>query len=265
MPAAEQSAPGPDFTSVTERGGEAVSRAQLDRFFQRYLWAGRFCAGKDVLEMACGTGPGLGHLQAVSRSLVAGDISPAVLDHARRHYGSRIDLRQFDATCTPFEDGSFDVVILFEAIYYVADVDALAREVRRLLRPGGQFLVATANKDLFDFNPSPYSRRYFNPPELHDLLSRHGFETAFYGGSPVPAQSWRQGALRWLKKTAVSMHLIPGSMNGKRLLKRLVFGRLVPMPVELDVRLARYEAPVQISSAVADERHLVLYCVATRL
>jgi SAM-dependent methyltransferase len=265
MPAIERFAPGPNFISVTERGGEAVSRAQLDRFFQRYLWAGRLCAGKDVLEMACGTGPGLGYLQAVSRSLVAGDISPAVLDFARRHYGSRIDLRQFDATHTPFDDGTFDIVVLFEAIYYVADVDALAREVRRLLRPGGQFLVATANKDLFDFNPSPLSHRYFSPPELRDLLLRHGFETAFYGGSPVPVQGWRHRTMRWLKRAAVSLRVIPGSMNGKRLLKRLVFGKLVPMPVELDVLRARYEAPVPISSQVADERHLVLYCVATRL
>ena len=58
-----------EFLIVTERGGEAVSQAQLERFHQRYLWAGSLSAGKDVLEMACGTGPGLGYLQGISRSL----------------------------------------------------------------------------------------------------------------------------------------------------------------------------------------------------
>jgi SAM-dependent methyltransferase len=255
----------PDFMSVTERGGEAVSRAQLDRFHQRYIWAGRLGAGKDVLEMACGTGPGLGHLQAVSRRFAAGDIAPSVLEFARRHYGDRVDLYQFDATHAPFPDQSFDAVILFEAIYYMPDVDAVLREVKRLLRPGGFFLLATANKDLFDFNPSPFSKRYFNPPELRDLLARHGFNTAFFAGSPVGADSQRQKLIRSLKKVAVKLDLIPGSMNGKRLLKRLVFGRLVQMPVELKVDSASYQAPVPIPADRPDTRHQVLYCYATRL
>lgn len=254
----------PDFISVTERGGETVSRAQLDRFHQRYIWAGRIGAGKDVLEMACGTGPGLGHLQAVSRRFSAGDIAPSVLEHARHHYGQRIDLHQFDATHTPFADQSFDVVILFEAIYYVPDAEALLREVKRLLRPGGQFLVATANKDLFDFNPSPFSHRYFNPPELRELLARHGFDATFFAGSPVPEDGPRQKLIRALKKAAVGLHLIPSSMNGKRLLKRLVFGKLVRMPVELTTDDARYQDPAPISSDQPDTRHQVLYCVATR-
>jgi SAM-dependent methyltransferase len=254
----------PDFISVTERGGEMVSRAQLDRFHQRYIWAGRIGAGKDVLEMACGTGPGLGHLQAVSRRFSAGDIAPAVLEHARQHYRQRIDLYEFDAAHTPFADQSFDVVILFEAIYYVPDPEALLREVRRLLRPGGQFLVATANKDLFDFNPSPFSHRYFNPPELYNLLARHSFDASFFAGSPVPEDGLRQKLMRGLKKVGVGLHLIPSSMNGKRLIKRLVFGKLVPMPVELSIDDANYEEPVPISRDQPDTRHQVLYCIATR-
>jgi ubiquinone/menaquinone biosynthesis C-methylase UbiE len=253
-----------DFLSVTELGGETVSRAQLDRFQQRYIWAGRMASGKEVLEMACGTGPGLGHLQKVSRRFSAGDIAPTVLAHAKLHYGDRIDLHQFNATCTPFADASFDVVILFEAIYYLPDVDALLSEVKRLLRPGGQFLIATANKDLFDFNPSPFSHRYFNPPELRDLLARHGFSSSFCAGSPVPEVGQRQRLIRAMKKAAVGMHLIPTSMNGKRLLKRLVFGKLVRMPVELTTDDASYQAPTPISSDHPDKRHQVLYCVATR-
>jgi SAM-dependent methyltransferase len=253
-----------DFLIVTERGGEPVSQAQLDRFYQRYIWAGRLGAGKDVLEMACGTGPGLGHLQAVSRRFAAGDIAPSVLDFARRHYGERIELHQFDATKAPFADQSFDVIVMFEAIYYMPDVDALLREVKRLLRPGGRFLLATANKDLFDFNPSPFSHHYFNPPELQQLLARHGFDAAFFAGSPVGADGPRQKLVRSLKKVAVRLNLIPGSMSGKRMLKRLVFGRLVQMPVELQVNGASYQEPVPIPADRPDTRHQVLYCSATK-
>lgn len=253
-----------DFIAVTERGGETVSQAQLDRFYQRYLWAGYFAQGLDVLELACGTGPGLGHLQRVSRRLVAADISEPVLAAARGHYGNRIDLRQIDACNTGMDASSFDVVILFEAIYYLPDVDAFFVEVARLLRPGGQLLLAMANKDLFDFNPSPFSNRYFNPPELADCLIRYGFETSFFGGSPVPSASLKTRLLRSVKRFASRHRLIPGSMNGKRFLKRLVFGPLVSMPLELDPSDAVYTAPLSIPADQPDTHHQVLYCIARK-
>lgn len=253
-----------DYTIVTERGGEPVSAAQLSRFHQRYFWAGTYCHGKDVLEVACGTGPGLGYLNQVAKSLNAGDISPGTLAVARQHYGDRIDLRQFDAAATPFADASFDVVILFEAIYYLPDVERFVAETRRLLRPGGRLLLATANKDLVDFNPSPFSVRYLNPPELRDLLARHGFESEFFGGSPQQQEGLISGVLRLAKRLAVALHLMPRSMKGKRLLKRLVFGRLQPMPVEFDGTGVAYEPPVPIPASMPDHRHQVLYCVATK-
>ncbi len=253
-----------DFLIVTERGGEPVSAAQLDRFHQRYLWAGAYCRGKDVLEMACGTGPGLGHLLSVSASLAAGDIAESVLGIARAQYGERVALQRFDATKTPYASESFDVIVFFEAIYYVPDITALITEVRRLLRPDGRFLIATANKDLIDFNPSPFSQAYYNPPELHALLQMHGFETRFFGGSPAATSTARGRATRALKRFASRYRLIPGSMAGKRLLKRLVFGKLVAMPVELDAGTAAYVAPTPIESDRPDTSHLVLYCAARK-
>lgn len=251
-----------NFLAVTEVGGEQVSQAQLSRFYQRYIWAGSFCTDKDVLEAACGTGPGLGYLASVSKSLTAGDYSSEVLAVSRAHYGNRIALHEFDAQATPFADASFDVIILFEAIYYLPDAERFIAECRRLLRSGGVLLLATANRNLFDFNPSPFSVRYYNPPELSALLAKHGFNTDFFGGSPVDTSSLKSRVLRLAKKIAVSFNLIPGSMRSKRLLKRLVFGRLVSMPRELRVGDARYEVPVPIDGRWPDTVHQVLYCVA---
>jgi len=251
-----------NFINVTEVGGEQVSQAQISRFYQRYIWAGSFCKGKDVLEAACGTGPGLGYLASVSNSLTAGDYSPDVLAVAKAYYGDRIALHEFDAQVIPFADASFDVIILFEALYYVPDADRFFAECRRLLRPDGILLLATANRDLFDFNPSPFSVRYYNPPELSVLLTKHGFDTEFFGGSPVDTAGLKSRVLRLAKKMAVSFNLIPGSMRSKRLLKRLVFGRLVLMPHELRVGDALYEAPVPIDGRWPDAVHQVLYCVA---
>ena len=68
-----------------------------------------------------------------------------------------------------------------------------------------------------------------------------------------------------LKRFAVTYKLIPGSMAGKRFLKRLVFGRLVRMPVELQAAGLHLDPPVPIPAQQADTRHLVLYCLAKKL
>lgn len=253
-----------DFLIVTERAGEPVTRAQVERFHQRYLWAGTFCRDRDVLEVACGTGPGLGYLQSVSRTFKAGDVSDATLEIARRHYGERIDLRQFDAAKTPFPDSSFDVVVLFEAIYYLPRVEDFIAETRRILRAGGLLLLATANKDLVDFNPSPFSVCYLNPPELNDLLVANGFAAEFFGGSPQQQDGLASAVLRFAKQAVVRLRLMPRSMKGKRLLKRLVFGRLVQMPVEFDGSGVSFVPPVPIPASSPDRKHQVLYCAATK-
>ena len=102
-----------DYISVTEIAGDEISQEQLDRLCHRYYWAGQYCEGKDVLEAACGTGPGLGYLSGITKRLVAGDYDDKILEITRNHYKDRIELHQFDAQDMPFEANSFDVVILF--------------------------------------------------------------------------------------------------------------------------------------------------------
>jgi len=253
-----------DFVEVTELSGEEVSSEQVHRACVRYGWALQYCAGKDVLEVACGSGPGLGVIAGVARSLVAGDISDAILQRARSHYGERIDLRVMDAQQLPFPDGSLDVIIMFEALYYIPSAERFVSECKRVLRTGGRLLISNANKDLSDFNPSPHSHVYHGVVELGDLLGAHGFSAQFLGDVPIAEVSVRQKILRPVKKLAVSLGLIPKSMAGKRLLKRLVFGNLTQFPAEisLDMLPGKLEL-TELERTRPDTRHKVILCVAT--
>lgn len=253
-----------DFVELTEIAGDLVTPEQVERIARRYYWAGEYCHGKDVLEVACGTGQGVGYLAQIARSVVAGDYSEAILAIARKHYGSRFEFRQFDAQEVPFPDRSFDVIIIFEALYYIPDAQRFFRECVRLLRPGGYLLIATANKDLYDFTPSPHSHRYFGLIELGEELGRLGFKTTFYGDTPIGTLSTRQRLLRPLKAFASRLGLIPKSMNAKKLLKRLVFGRLVPMPAEISGDTAIKIPPTGLPPAVPDRGHKVIFCAAMR-
>lgn len=254
----------PDYLSVTELAGDDVTSEQVERICHRYYWAGKYCIDKDVLEVACGTGQGIGYLAGLARSVKAGDYTAEMLDIARNHYKDRFDFLQFDAQEMPFEDQCFDVVIIFEASYYLPDAERFVAECARVLRPNGVVLLATANKDLFDFNPSPYSHVYHGTEELQQLFAKEGFSTECFGYMPVEALSLKQKILRPVKKFAVEMGLIPKTMAGKKLLKKLVFGGLISMPAEIRPEMYDYKEPEKLDCALPDTRHKVIYCAARK-
>ena len=253
-----------DYREVTELANDPVSAEQIERLERRYFWARTYCAGKDVHELACGTAQGAGALAQVARSFAASDGSEAMIALAKQHYGDRIALGLRDAQRPGLPDAQLDVVLLFEALYYLPDADAFFREAHRLLRPGGTLLLATANKDLFDFNPSPYSHEYLGVRELSARLAAAGFEVAVFGDTPIAQISTMQKVLRPVKNLAVKLNLIPKSMGAKKLLKRLVFGKLVAMPAEVVYAPDRAAPPVPLAPDVPDRGHKVLFCAARK-
>jgi hypothetical protein len=124
-------------------------------------------------------------------------------------------------------------------------------------------LIVTANKDLWDFHPSPHSHHYFGVVELGQILSRYGFGAEFFGFQPIAKASLRQRMLRPLKRLAVVTGLMPRTMAGKRWLRRIVFGAQVPMPLELTPDHPGAALPLQpLPPGTADRDHKIIYCAA---
>jgi len=118
------------------------------KFFERILFGdGRewVCsqATGDVLELAVGTGRNLRHYPKGVR--VTGiELSPEMLELARREaaaVGREVDLRVGDAQALDFPDASFDAVTCTLSLCTIPDDRAAVREVRRVLRPGGRFIL----------------------------------------------------------------------------------------------------------------------------
>jgi hypothetical protein len=133
-----------------------------------------------------------------------------------------------------------------------------------VLRPGGTLLIATANKDLYDFNPSPHSFVYYGAAELAALMRNAGFRPELFGYLRTDEVSLKQKVLRPVKAAAVSLNLIPQTMAGKRLLKRLVFGAPAIMPAAIAEGMADYRPPEPIPADRPDTVHKVIYCAATK-
>ncbi len=117
-------------------------------FFERVLFGGGrewVCsqAQGNVLEIAAGTGRNLRHYPP-SVQLTAIELSPEMFELARQEaaaIGRDADLRVGDAQALEFSDASFDTVVCTLGLCTIPDDRSTVREVRRVLRPGGRFIL----------------------------------------------------------------------------------------------------------------------------
>lgn len=110
-------------------------------------FAGGATAGQRVLDVACGTGlPALALAQSVGPrgSLVAVDVSPPMVAATRRRAAglAQVTVREASLDALPFEEASFDVVTCKDGLMYSGDLPHAARELWRVLVPGGRALVS---------------------------------------------------------------------------------------------------------------------------
>lgn len=254
------------FVTITETPDTRASSEQLSILYTRYHLARRLSAGRDVLEAACGAGVGLGLISSVARSTEAGDIDPGNCASALATYQGRPGLRisQLNAESLPFPDASFDTVILLEAIYYLPNPEAFLREAARVLRPAGTLLLSSVNCQWTGFNPSPYSVRYFGAAELDALLRSQHFLPQLWAAFPESGHGPAGALLASVKRVAVRFHLIPKTMKGKELLKRLFFGPLLPIPRELPLDAAPLGTLVRVEEVADQSRFKFLYAIATK-
>lgn len=101
--------------------------------------------GKRVLDIGCGYGWHCRYAREQGAASVTGiDISALMLARARELTDDpKIEYRQLAIEDLDYPDGAFDVVISSLALHYIERFDAVCREVRRLLAPGGSFVFST--------------------------------------------------------------------------------------------------------------------------
>ena len=251
-----------DYTDVTEAPGSMATREQLARLYHRYHTAYDYAAGRHVLEVACGAGLGLGYLARTASGVVGGDYTENLLRIAQSHYQGRVPLARLDAHHLPFRDRAFDLIILFEAIYYLSQAEHFIAESRRLLSDGGTLLIGTVNKDWSEFTPSALSTRYFSVPELRNLLSEQGFSNLeFFGAFPTTATSPKQKIISLVRRVAVALDLVPKTLGGREHLKRLFYGTLTPLKPEVEDGMAELDPLVPIPNDVSNTQYKIIYGV----
>lgn len=231
--------------------------------YARYKTAGDLAEGKRLLEIGSGAGMGIDYLRSRTALTVGGDYTMGLVREARAHV-PEANLARFDAQHLPFQDASFDVVLMLEMIYYVPDLDQAMRECRRVMADGGSLMICVPNKERPDFNPSPFAVDYHSAADLARLLGKHHFAATVYGGFPIEAGASRDRALAPLRHLAVRYHLIPNSMRAKALIKRALYGPLPKLGAMRD-GAADYPKLVELDPAAGPHRaYKTIYAIGRK-
>jgi SAM-dependent methyltransferase len=107
--------------------------------------AGVLRPSAEVLEIGSGTGNLLRLLIDRGYRARGVEIDRALIAESRRWHGP-LPIEAVDGVKLPFGDAAFDVVLSFDVFEHIPDSDGHLAEVRRVLRPGGYYLMQTPNK-----------------------------------------------------------------------------------------------------------------------
>ena len=98
--------------------------------------------GMNILDMGCGTGAHLKIYQEKGCNLFGIDLSPAMLNMAKKKLAPDAKLELYDATNTSFPDGFFDLIYSMTVLHEMDEEVRIGvlKEADRILKPNGRIL-----------------------------------------------------------------------------------------------------------------------------
>jgi len=148
---------------------------------ERYEWIAETffldIKGKAILEVGCGTGSLLKILQQ-NNNVYGVDISESGIQKAKKE-NIKCELININRDSLPFPDNSFDICICLETIEHLENPYHCLKEIRRVLKKKGRFLISIPNPKTMHpyFYPS-----IFTINNLKELLSLTSFSVIRIAG-----------------------------------------------------------------------------------
>lgn len=121
---------------------EFSMRVQKDIYSYLYERIGEVAKGKVVLELATGPGMIARHIAPAAKSVVATDLAPKMIETALKAKNpENLSFEVADATSLRFEDNSFDVVVIANALHIIPNPEKALAEIRRVLKDDGLLIA----------------------------------------------------------------------------------------------------------------------------
>jgi len=151
--------------------------------------------GERILDVATGTGWAARRIATRGAIVTGVDLGAEVIE-AAKSLGTGVDFRVGDAEALPFPDKHFDAVISTFGVMFARDPEAVARELARVVRPGGRISLANwaiggSVHDMFQLirsykpaepNPAPSPFEWGSSTRVIELLGED-FEVEFESGT----------------------------------------------------------------------------------
>jgi SAM-dependent methyltransferase len=151
-------------------------------------------------------------------------ITPSIARQTLRRRSNIAAVVVDDMTCSSQPTASVDCVVAVEVLEHVAEDRRFIREVARVLRPGGVFLMTTPNGEFIP-NTNPDHCRHYTRSQLHDLLCEAFAEVqvdyAVRAGRLADWGRWSFSARRPLRTlVAAAGNLVNGMLSARAAVKR---------------------------------------------
>ncbi len=133
------------FFSTVAPQWEGLKKEVLGNFNLNAVLKQQIQGRGSIADLGCGTGELLGQLVAdTGQRLIGVDASPEMLEQARIKLpdAGSIELRLGEVEYLPMKDQEVDTVVMSMVLYHIFQPEKAIREVFRVLRPGGMFLLA---------------------------------------------------------------------------------------------------------------------------
>ena len=126
---------------------QAVVRDRFLRIVTGRLRPGEQLPYGTALELGAGTGFFSLNLKlaGILDEVHVTDLSPGMVEAAQANaerLGFTVEGRVADAESLPYDDDTFDIVVGHAVIHHIPDVERTLREIVRVLKPGGRFVIA---------------------------------------------------------------------------------------------------------------------------
>lgn len=160
---------------------DELDRKPLDRALLACL-AEEAGTGAPVADLGCGPGHVAAWLAGHGLRAVGIDLSPGMIAVARREYPGA-EFREGDFLSLPAADGEFGAVVAFYSVIHLppAALPGAFVQVRRVLRPDGQFLVSfhagsgVRHLDEWWGHAVDLDFRFFEPAAVAEVIESAGF------------------------------------------------------------------------------------------
>lgn len=154
---------------------DLFDKTRCDFHLDRYRLACEYVEDKFCLDIASGLGYGADCLYRLGRAQkVHGvELNMEAVEYSKAKYSCEfVNFQQGSVLNIPFKDNFFDVVTSFETIEHIEDEKKQLKEIQRVLKKGGYYILSTPNDWTTDID-NPYHVRRYNYQTLKKAISEY--------------------------------------------------------------------------------------------